>query len=84
MKLVFIVDSHRAVNSQGDYYQRSAFRFDADRNSYWSPAGEELIYKTRATKDKLYLYTRDGCGSCALNEVTLPAQRAALGLKALL
>lgn len=60
------VPTHRSVNNQGNFYGRDAFRYDPDRNSYWCPAGEELSYKTRATKDKLYLYTREGCDSCAL------------------
>lgn len=58
--------SHRATNNQGEFYQKEDFRYDADRNSYWCPAGEELPYRTNSTKDKLYLYTRKGCDSCAL------------------
>lgn len=58
--------SHRAINNQGEFYQREDFRHDADRNSYWCPAGKELPYRTYNTKDKLYLYTREGCGGCAL------------------
>ena len=58
--------SHRAINNQGEFYQKEDFRYDPDRNSYWCPAGEELPYKTDRTKDKLHLYTRKGCDSCAL------------------
>jgi transposase len=64
--IIATVPSHRAVNNQGEFYQKEAFRYDADRNSYWCPAGQELLYKTYNTKDKLYLYTRKGCGGCAL------------------
>lgn len=60
------VPSHRAVNNQGEFFQRESFRYDAERNSYWCPAGEELSYKTYNSKDKLYLYTREGCEGCAL------------------
>ena len=60
------VPSHRAINNKGDYLQKEAFRYDEQSNSYWCPAGEELFYKTRSNKDKLYLYTRQGCGSCTM------------------
>lgn len=60
------VPSHRAINNKGDYFQKEAFRYDEQRNSYWCPAGEELPYKTRSRKDRLYLYTRQGCDNCQL------------------
>lgn len=60
------VPSHRGINNKGDYFQKEAFRYDEQRNSYFCPAGEELPYKTKSSKDKLYLYTRQGCEGCVL------------------
>jgi hypothetical protein len=59
------VPSNRATNNQGGY-QRSAFTYDEDQDVYICPAGEALKRTTKSTKDKLYLYSRTGCSSCAL------------------
>jgi transposase len=60
------VPSNRATNSQGDYFQKHEFTYDAQRDHYTCPAGEILHYKTYNTKGKMRLYTRTGCAGCAL------------------
>lgn len=60
------VPPKRAKNNQGDYFQKGDFHYDAERNCFICPAGQELHYKTHSNKDKLHLYTRRGCSHCPL------------------
>jgi transposase len=62
------VPVQRAINNQGTgrSYDKTAFAYNAADDSYTCPAGERLPKKTKATKDRLYLYTTDACGSCDL------------------
>ncbi len=70
------VPSRRAVNNQSpDFFQKSAFHYDEQRNSFTCPAGEELSYTTYSSKDKSYLYSRTGCNGCALQSKCTKADR---------
>jgi hypothetical protein len=60
------VPSNRATNTQGDYFQKHEFTYDAQRDHYTCPAGEILQYKTYNINSKMQLYTRTGCAGCAL------------------
>lgn len=62
------VPVQRAVNNKngGIYFDRSAFSFDRDSDTYRCPAGQVLKRKTVVTKDRLVLYTTEACGGCAL------------------
>ncbi|MEZ5503083.1 MAG: IS1182 family transposase [Halioglobus sp.] len=70
------VPSRRAVNNQSpEFFQKADFKYNADRDCFTCPAGEELHYKTHSSKDKMYLYARTGCGSCALQSRCTKADR---------
>lgn len=58
----------RALNNQGagTLYQRSAFAYDAQSDSFVCPAGQTLARKQLHNKDKMVIYaarTQD-CGAC--------------------
>ena len=57
---------HRSVNPQGDgaLYERSAFKYDAQSNSWTCPAGELLKQRGRNLEDKRLLYAPEK-GACA-------------------
>ncbi|MDM3872686.1 IS1182 family transposase [Porticoccus sp. W117] len=63
-----VVPANRAVNNQGDgqFYPKSVFQYDAEADQFICPAGKNLPYKTRNTKCKKHLYSRDGCSQCPL------------------
>lgn len=62
------VPVQRAINNHGDgrHFDKSAFTYHADGDYFECPAGERLPKKTKSTKDRIYLYTREGCASCRL------------------
>lgn len=68
---------NRAINNHGDgrFFDKSAFTYHADGNYYECPAGEHLPKKTKATKDRLYLYTSEACTDCGLRERCTTAKR---------
>lgn len=68
------VPANRATNNRGGY-QREAFAYDEARDVYICPAGELLKRTTKSTKDKLYLYSRQGCNSCALQSKCTKADK---------
>lgn len=70
------VPSRRTVNNQSsEFYQKSEFQYNEERNSFTCPAGEELLYTTYSSKDKMYLYSRKGCNDCALQSKCTKADR---------
>ncbi len=58
------VPTNRSSNPKKDHYQKSDFRYDAEKNQYACPAGQILTQKTKNTAKKLYQYTRVGCDTC--------------------
>ena len=60
------VPLNRAINTQGDYYQKSHFTYLPEQDAFRCPAGELLTHKTIHTKNKMHLYTTEGCADCAL------------------
>lgn len=60
------VPVNRTVNNQGDYYQKSEFTYDRERDQFTCPAGELLTYQTYSSKNKHHLYARVGCNTCPL------------------
>ena len=60
---------HRSINDLRDAFPKSAFTYEADRDCYICPAGEQLTYKTVNQKQKRHMYTREGCqpAHCAPN-----------------
>lgn len=59
-----VVPVNRAINNQGEVYQKRDFTYDAERNCFICPAGEVLHYQTKLTAKKQYLYARTGCSHC--------------------
>jgi transposase len=59
-----VVPAKRAMNNQGDVYQKHDFTYDAERDCFICPAGEALHYQTKQTASKQYLYARTGCNHC--------------------
>jgi transposase len=59
------VPTNRAVNNQGEHYQKSDFHYDAEQDHFICPAGQALTYQTYNTKNKMRLYARAGCDSCS-------------------
>jgi hypothetical protein len=64
------VPVNRSINNHGDggLFDKSMFSYHADGDFYECPAGEPLPKKTKATKDRLYLYTTDACKGCRRKE----------------
>jgi transposase len=60
-----IVPAKRAVNNQGDHYQKSDFVYIPEQDHFICPAGQILSYQTFNTKDKMHLYARSGCNRCS-------------------
>lgn len=59
-----IVPTNRAVNNQGDFYQKEAFRYNAQTDTFTCPAGQLLTYTTVQNKRNMHLYSRTGCSAC--------------------
>jgi transposase len=60
------VPLNRAINNQGNYYQKSDFTYLPEQDAFRCPAGELLTHKTINTEKKAHLYTREGCVDCRL------------------
>lgn len=60
------VPVQRSVNSRGDYFDKSAFRYDSESDSYACPAGQQLPKKTKSSAHQVYLYTTEACASCEI------------------
>lgn len=59
------VPTNRAINNQGDYYQKSDFYYDAQHDRFICPAGRILSYHTYSSKKHMRLYARSGCDRCS-------------------
>lgn len=71
--------NNRNNSNQGNGYPRSAFTYDADKDSYICPAGEHLTYKTVNRKEKRYMYTREGCNTYVLQSKCTKANKRWVG-----
>ena len=60
------VPVQRAINNKGDYFDKSAFRYEGRKDRFLCPGGQYLYYKTRNLKKKQRLYTSKACGACAI------------------
>lgn len=60
------VPVNRAVNNQGDHYQKNEFAYDRKNDQFTCPAGKLLTYQTYNSKNKHHLYARVGCNTCPL------------------
>lgn len=69
------VPVRRALNNQGAYFDKSAFRYEAEGDYYECPAGERLKRKAKAHRDRLIMYTTDACPACPLKPQCTRGQR---------
>ncbi|PAV25443.1 IS5/IS1182 family transposase [Tamilnaduibacter salinus] len=62
------VPAKRSVNNKdsGQLFQKHEFTYRPEDDTYQCPAGKTLHYKTYSSKDRAYLYTRQGCHRCPL------------------
>jgi len=64
------VPSNRAVNNQGDgtFFDRTAFQYQEQTDTFVCPAGQTLTRKQLARKDRVVIYAAppDVCGACTL------------------
>ena len=59
--------------SRAGLYQKTDFRYDAERDLYRCPAGEELRRHGQDLRRKLHVYRRSGCNSCPLQPHCTPS-----------
>ena len=62
--MAVILPANRAINTQGEFYQKADFDYLPDEDVYRCPAGERLTRTTLSRRNKLYLYSRSGCSTC--------------------
>ncbi len=64
------VPSNRAINNQGDgtFFDRTAFQYQEQSDTFVCPAGQTLTRKQLARKDRAVIYAAQPgvCGACAL------------------
>jgi transposase len=60
------VPANRAVNNQGDFFDRTAFIYEAQTDSFRCPAGRTLTRKQVLTNKHSVLYMAQDCSDCAL------------------
>jgi hypothetical protein len=64
------VPANRAVNNKGDgtLFDRSQFQYDENTDTFRCPAGQRLVRKQLARKDRAVIYAgrAEVCGSCPL------------------
>ena len=60
------VPTNRAVNNQGDFFDRTAFRYEPQTDTFRCPAGRTLVRKQVLTRKRSILYVAEDCSDCAL------------------
>jgi transposase len=71
------VPANRSSNNQGDgtLFDRSAFIYQADRDTYRCPAGSTLVRKQIMRRDNCVLYAALDCSGCTLKPRCTTAAR---------
>src|ERR1700730_2799000 len=66
--IVACAPANRAVNNQADgkLFDRSAFTYEPDTDSYRCPAGRSLVRKQLHTRTRNVAYVSSDCSGCAL------------------
>lgn len=64
--IIPVVPPQRAVNTHGNYFDRTRFIYDAETDSFVCPAGQRLTFKTRVPHDRLNRYEARNCQQCPL------------------
>src|SRR5207245_1962641 len=72
------VPSNRAINNQGDgtFFDRTAFQYQEQSDTFVCPAGQTLTRKQLARKDRAVIYAAqpEVCGACALKASRVAVQ----------
>ncbi|MGE5504421.1 MAG: IS1182 family transposase [Actinomycetota bacterium] len=64
--IVAFVPHPRSVNTRGDFFDKSAFVYDADNNTYRCPAGGTLRLRNASRKNQAANYSGENCAGCPL------------------
>lgn len=64
----FIPETDSSSNSRAGLYGKKDFRYDAENDCYWCPAGKALPYSYQTTSNgqEVRVYIAKGCSKCAL------------------
>jgi transposase len=64
----YIPEKETSSNSRAGLYGKKDFRYDAENDCYWCPAGKALpfSYLTTSNDQKVRVYIAQGCSQCAL------------------
>lgn len=64
----YVPQPNTSANTKLGLFGKERFRYDAERDSYWCPAGEALGFRfqTRELERDIRYYTTTACGSCTL------------------
>jgi transposase len=75
--IVTCVPANRAVNNQADgkLFDRSAFTYEPDTDSYRCPAGRSLLRKQLHRRKRNVAYMSSDCSGCALKPRCTTAER---------
>jgi len=75
--IVACVPANRAVNNRGDgkLFDRSAFSYQPDTDSYRCPAGRSLVRKQLHRRKRNVTYASPDCAGCALKAQCTTAER---------
>ena len=73
--IVPVVPPQRAVNTHGDYFDRTHFTYDAATDSFTCPAGQTLTLKQRSAADRLNKYMARDCRQCPLRAQCTKSRR---------
>jgi transposase len=60
------VPANRAVNNQGDFFDRTASSYEPQTDTFRCPAGRILVRKQVLTRKRSILYVAEDCSDCAL------------------
>lgn len=60
------VPMKRSPNTRGDFYDRSAFTYDAGTDTYSCPAGRTLLRKSVDKQKQVVRYQAEDCSGCLL------------------
>ena len=66
----FIPEIDSSSNSRAGLYGKKDFRYDAENDCYWCPAGKALPYSYQTTSNgqEVRVYIAKGCSKCALKD----------------
>ena len=69
------VPAKQSPNTRGDFYDRSAFTYDAQSDAYTCPAGRKLLRKSFDKKKQSVRYQAQDCSACPHKAQCTDAER---------